>query len=172
MLSDNNFIKLLFEELIWLDKSWMQRVTQHQFSWKIIANLQVAILSHSSSHVIVHLSGFFVTHPAMDTTTTGKYPKNISEIEILFQNRGKQLSRHFHECHTLIANIGALATTTNIIIHIHINIEYHFFLLRYKSFAGSHMMIYRWHIKNSTNINLKGYSFYQSVTEVLSCFKR
>ena len=82
MLLYNNLIKFLFEELVRFNESRMQWVIKYKFTGQIIAYLQIAILSNSSSHLIVHFSSTLITHPAMDTTTTRKYPEYVSKVEI------------------------------------------------------------------------------------------
>jgi hypothetical protein len=94
----------------------------------------------------------------VNTSSTGKHPKDVLEIEIFIENH----SQNFHGGNRVrpasLADVGSFTARTDIIIHVHIDIEDHFLLQGHEGFFVTSVVSIRLNIEHCADINFKGKS--------------
>ena len=73
--------------------------------------------------LIVHVPGLLVAHPCVGSSSSGVDPHDVLEPKIIPQGDIDNLDRHSHELPALVANIGLVATSSNIVIISQVDIE-------------------------------------------------
>lgn len=73
----------------------------------------------------------------MHTTTAGKDPQSVVDIEIFLKNLGDDLSSETGKGPASLTNLCSGATLSDIIVGVHIDIKHHLFFLRDECFLVS-----------------------------------
>lgn len=66
----------------------------------------------------------------MNTSPAGEHPQQMLEAEILPQGGVQDLAGYVHEFPAFVANVGARAAGSDLVVIRHVDIEHHLLLLR------------------------------------------
>lgn len=141
------------------------------FGAHLVAHAYVAIAYHSRSHFVVHFPSGFVANPGMNTTTSGEYPKNTLEVEVIRQNFCKYEHGNLEIFPALFAHLSSCAARSHIVVVIHVNIEHHFLLSRNECFFVSRVVSIWRQVVDSPDVNFVRNSVYQGLFELFRSFK-
>ena len=170
LLVDHDLLEKRCQEIVGFAEIGVQRPWQVQFAGELVSHTDVAVLGHSLPHFVGHVSSLRVAHPAMYTSTSGEYPQQIGQIEIVFQHIRQQFGRHVQIWPALLTDLCALTARPDIIVGVHIDIKDHFLLNRHKGLLIRHEMPGRCEVENRTDIDFMGCSWNEVVFEFFGRF--
>ena len=110
LLDNDEFLKVFLEELVGSPETWMKWVIKFELSGIFITNVDAEVLSDGGTHLIRHISSFWITDPAMHTSSTGEDPKAIFEFKVFLEHIGEEFSRQIQEVPALLADVCSRAT--------------------------------------------------------------
>lgn len=85
------------------------------------------ITGNGPSFLVFHSSCLLVAHPRVCTTTTRVNPHDMLEAKILSQRNIDHLDSHGYELPAFDANVGLVATCSDVVVVCKIDIEAEFF---------------------------------------------
>ena len=118
---------------------------------------------------VVHFPSSLVTHPTVDSSSSGIHPQQMFEPEIFSQHSVNDLSSDAHEFPTSVANVSPRTTSSDVVVVSHINIKDKFLVKCSKSRALDGAVHFRRDREDSSDVNFLGIDFTDLIFEVFDC---
>ena len=147
---------------------WVQRALKRQFVSIFVAEWQRHVLYERTPHLVVHGACLGIADPTVDATTPGEDPEDVLDVEVLLEDLGDELRGEAWKRPASLANLGARAALSDIVIGVHINIEDYLLLLRHEGLLVGLQVSLRRDIVHGAQVDLVRHATHKCRLELLS----